>query len=117
TRKTEVQHFYVAIETNHNVGRLEVAMDDADSMRGTKSLEDLPRNPDALLRVRRMFEPIAQGFALYQLGHHIAGTGWQRSDVVECADVGMIQCRYRPRLSFESFAELLRGNLDGDSAS
>src|SRR5437879_3530254 len=63
-----------------------------------------------------MFEPITQGFALHQLGHHVTGAGWQRSDVVKCADVGMIQCRYRPRLAFESLAELLRGNFDGYSA-
>src|SRR5688572_4301823 len=64
-----------------------------------------------------MFEPIAQGFALHQLSHHVTGAGWQRSDVVKCADVRMIQGRYRPRLAFESLAELLSRNFDGYSAA
>src|SRR5687767_1771078 len=64
-----------------------------------------------------MFQPIAQGFALHQFGHHVTGAGWQRSDIVKCADVGMIQCRYRPRLALESLAELLRGDFDSYSAA
>src|SRR4051794_9246480 len=60
-----------------------------------------------------MFEPFEQGFALHQLRHHVTGAGWQRPDVVKRADVGMIQCRYRSRLAFESLTELLGGKFYG----
>jgi len=40
-RQTEVQHFYVAIKSHHDVGRLEVAMDDPRFVCGAEGLDHL----------------------------------------------------------------------------
>src|SRR5262245_387934 len=45
------------------------------------------------------------------------GGGGQRSDIVQRADMRMIQGRYHARFAFEALAELLRGDLDGDGAA
>ena len=58
------------------------------------------------------FEPIAQSLAFYQLHHKIIGT-----DVVEGADMWMIEGRDRPSLPFETRAKPFLGNLDGDLAT
>jgi hypothetical protein len=64
-----------------------------------------------------MLQPLAQRLALHQLRHHIAGAGWQRPNVVERADVRVIQCRDSASLMLESRAELFLCNFDSDRAS
>src|SRR5580658_4365275 len=50
-----------------------------------------------------------QGFAFHQLHHQVV-----RADIVEMADVGMIQRGNRTGLALETLAEFLCRNLDGD---
>ena len=52
-----------------------------------------------------------EGRALHQFHHQVI-----RTNVIERADVGMIQHRHGVRLAFEPLAKLLRGYLDGDLA-
>src|SRR5205085_11292506 len=58
---------------------------------------------------RPAFEPVRDGLALHQFHHEVV-----RPDVVESADVGVIQRRNRTGLALEAGAELLMGELDGD---
>src|SRR5580704_14143255 len=73
-RKTEIQHLHVAVEAHHDVFRLQIAMDDARTMRGAKGLEHLPGNLEASLDWKRAPEPLAQGLSLHQLRHQVVGT-------------------------------------------
>ena len=51
-------------------------------------------------------QPGGESFALHQLHHEVIGT-----DIVERADVRMIQCGDGARLALEACAELLSGDL------
>ena len=86
-------------------------MHNAGAMGCAKCLQHLPHDLQAALQGRCVFKPIAQGFAFHQLRHQVVG-----ADVVESADIGMVQRRYGPRLLLESFAEVLGGNFNGDGA-
>src|SRR5262249_49745672 len=63
-------------------------------------------------RQRALLQPGSDGFALQQFHHQIV-----RADVIESANVRMIQRRNRTRLSLETGAELRVGEFDGDSAA
>src|SRR5205823_8872364 len=67
--QTEVQHFCIAIGSHHDVGRLEVAMEDARAVRRTKRLQNLLCDSDTLLGLGRTLEPIAEALALRSEEH------------------------------------------------
>lgn len=48
-RKAEIQDLYVAIQTNHDVLRLQIAVDYARAMRRAKRLQHLPGNLQATI--------------------------------------------------------------------
>ena len=62
-------------------------------------------------RHRARFDPLGQRRPLDQLHHQVVGT-----DIVNVADVGVIQRGDRANLALEAFAEPLGGNLDGHLA-
>jgi hypothetical protein len=93
---------------DQDIGRLEVAMRNALAVRRIQRLQNLPRVFDGLVDGQRAF----QRRALDKLHHQVAG-----SDVVEHADVRVVQRRHGAVLSLEAFRELLFGNLDGDDAT
>ena len=82
-------------------------MHDSSSVRGGQSVGDLHGHIQQLARVvdRR------DGCALDELHHQVI-----RTDVVELADIGMIQRRDGARFPLEALAEILVRNLDGDGA-
>ena len=97
------QHLDVTIETNHDVCRLQIAMDNTRAMRCAKRIENLPRDFPASVQGRCALEPIAQCLAFHQFGHKVV---W--ADVMERADIWMVQRRDRSRLALEASAELAR---------
>src|SRR5262245_34128607 len=84
-------------------------MDDAGLMCGAKRLEHLPRNLEIALDGKRAREPVPQCFSIHQLRDEVVG-----ADIVDGADVGMIQHGDRANLAVESFAEALGRDLDRD---
>ena len=74
-------------------------MDDALAMRGGQRLRDLHRQPHRIAHGHRPFE----GGALDVLHHQIVGP-----DVVQLADVRMVQRRNRASLALESLRVLGR---------
>jgi hypothetical protein len=60
-------------------------------------------------RQRTLFEDLCQRLAFHPFHDQVV-----RADVVERADVGMIQRGDGPRLAFKTVVEFARGNLDGD---
>ena len=61
---------------------------------------------------RPAFQPCRHRFALHQFHHQVV-----RANVVERADVGVVQRGNRARLALETGAELLVSGLDGDGAA
>ena len=104
--QAEVEQFD-SLLGDQNIGRLQVAMGDALSMRGIESIENLAGVFDGLLQRKRTI----QRRALNKLHYQIIG-----ADIVELADVRMIQRGHRARFALEPFRKLLAGNLDGDRA-
>ena len=82
---------------HQDVGRLQIAVDDAFAVRGIQRIGNLDGVLQRLIERQRPFERLA----LDVLHHQVV-----RADVVELADVGMIQRGDRARLALEAFAEL-----------
>ena len=97
-------------------------MDDARAMRRVEGRRDLDRDLERLLeRQRALCEPVRQRLAVEVLHDEIRRAGLF-ADVVQRADVGMIELRDRAGFAVEPLAELriggerLREDLDGDRA-
>src|ERR1019366_7313187 len=73
--QTEVQNLYVAVSADHDVGGLEIAVNDARVVRRAQGFDHLTGYSETLLRGRMMLQPLAQRIALHQLRHHIARAG------------------------------------------
>ena len=75
----------------HHVPGLEVAMHDTVPVSAVESIGDLRSVAQHLVRWQRpLGDPIGQRLALEQLHHEVVGPVLL-TDVVECADVGMVQ--------------------------
>ena len=120
-RQPEVEHLH-AIPRQHDVLRLDVAMGDSGAMRAVERVGDLGGELERLIeRERALLDAGGQRLALQVLHHHVAGA-ILIADVVECADVRMIQRCDGAGFAFEAGAQILalgdvfRQDLDGDGA-
>src|SRR5436189_4884339 len=81
-------------------------------VRGLECIGNLPRDCEGLFqRDRASFETLGQRWAINQLHHEII-----RPNVVEMANVGMVQCRNSPSFTLETLRETFGGNLDSNFA-
>jgi len=93
-------------------------MNDALFVRSLERRHNLPCQAQRFLewkargRTRALGEHLGKRLAFDQFHHQIV-----RSDVVQRADVGMIQRRDRACFALEALAETLVGELDGDVPS
>jgi hypothetical protein len=111
-RQAEIQHFDPG-SGNHDVARLEIAVNDVLGMCLDQCGHDLAGIQDCRVqRERAALEPGRQRVALHQFHDQVVGP-----DVVEGADVRMVQGGYRARLALEPLAELLLCGLDRDGAA
>ena len=76
-------------------------------VRGLRRIRKLVREPQRFVERQRSFERRA----FHKLHDQVIWT-----DVVQRADVGMVERSYRSSLELEAFGELLFGSLDGDDA-
>ena len=83
-------------------------MDDAFLVRRVECVGNLPR----VVQRRRERHRASGRVAVDQLHHEIVGT-----DVVQRADVGMVQRRHRTRFALRALGELLGRHLDGNFSS
>lgn len=103
--QTKVEHLHVPVRLDLDVGRLQVAVDDSRLVRRLQRGRDLSRDAQSLVRVERPF----RRRALDVLHDQVV-----RPDVVQRANVGMIQRRDRLGLAREAGAELVSARLDRD---
>ena len=119
---TEVQDFDVSLGRHHDVRGLQVAMHDLLLMGRIDRFGDLDPEHEQLAQPKRpLLEPLLQSLALDVL-HGDEGFPFDLANLVDLADVGMIQRRRQLGFSQESFAcdrvlfESLRQELDGHFA-
>src|SRR5580658_3577215 len=93
---------------NEYVARFQIPMSDALLMCRIQRVENLARVVDGLFERQRSLQRSAVNQFHYQV---------IRADVVELADIRMIQLRYRPGFMLEALAELILGNFDCDVAA
>ena len=82
-------------------------MRDVFLVRGLQRRRNLTPQPQHFVERQRTL----QRRALHELHDKVV-----RTDVVQRADVGMVERRHRAGLALEAFGELLLGSLDGDNA-
>ena len=106
----------------HDVGGLEIAMDDALAMRLVERVGDLDGDLQRLVERERPFlEARGQRLAL-EMRHDQVVRAIDAADVVDAADVGMVQRGDRPGLALEACprigiaGDVARQDLDGDRA-
>ena len=115
-RESEVEHFHEAVRLDFDIGGFQIAMGDSLFVRGIERVRNLlfgnddrfvERNRLALCRCAPPASP-----HLHQFHDEVVG-----ANVVESADVGVVQGRNRPSLSLEALAETFGGDFDGDVAA
>jgi hypothetical protein len=96
---------------DHDVFGLQVAVHDAECVRGSHTIRNLAGEVDGFAYPERAaIEHGPQGLALHQLGDDIGAAGIG-ADVVNGDDIGMIQRRARARFLFKASAA---GGVTGD---
>ncbi len=93
----------------HDVGRLQIAMDDARAMRFVERIGDVDRVRHRFVeRQRSISQPRGQRFSLDQF-HHQEVDAVVLADVVQRADVRMVQCGDGLGFALEARTELRVG--------
>ena len=118
----EVENLRIAAMGHEDVGRLDIAVDDALGVRGFKRIGELHTEAERVIEPERAaHEQVAEHVPLEQL-HHDERRVAVLAQVVDGADVGMIQGRRGPRLALEAgqvlaAGETRRERLDRDFSS
>ena len=109
-RESEIQQLYDTARGREDVRWFEVAMNDPFGVRGFERGSDLPGEPQRLSRRKslRLFT-VNDRPPVDVLHDQIV-----RADIVNLADVGMIQCGDGFGFTLEALAELRAGNFDRD---
>jgi len=97
-RQPEVEHFGMAPLGNKYVRGLDVAVDDAFGMGGIKRIRNLDRQPEQNVGLKGPSgDAMLQRLAVQKL-HNQEGMTILPPDLMDGADIGMIECRSRLRL-------------------
>ena len=111
----EIEHLHRTVRRHLNVPRFQIAVHHSFFMRGLQRLGDLIRNGQRLPpRNGSTCDPFCQRRAFHQFHDYVI-----RSNVVERADVRVIQRSHRPRLTLEApprlrfMRHMFRQHLDG----
>jgi hypothetical protein len=119
----EVEQLGVTATGHENIRRLDVAMDDIAAVRGVERIDNLHGEVEQfLVRQRLAANPVLQRLALEQF-HHDERLAVVLADLVNHADVGMIQRRRGARFAREALERRLvlrhfRGQeLQGDGSA
>ena len=109
-RESEIQQLYDTARGHQDVRRFQVAMNDSFGVRGFERRSDLRGEPQGLSRRKslRLFT------GNNRRAVHILHDQIIRANIVNLADVGMIQRGNGFGFTLEALAELLAGNFDRD---
>ena len=105
-RQPEIQNLGVAPPGHEEVSRLDVAMNDSRRVRGIQRVGDFNRYPQQFAELQRQpRNAVPQRHAVEQL-HDDEGPSVALANLVDGADIRMVQRRSRPRFP----AKALQGN-------
>ena len=113
-RKTKIEHLGNATPGQKDVGGLDIAMNDLFRMRGFERIGDLDRELNRQAEFNRPSrDAFLQCFTIQQLHRNeLLAVGFV--NVVDSADIGMIQCGRRSSLALKALDGLdVVGNLTG----
>ena len=121
--QTKIQHLGLAALRQENIGRLNVAVDDAFFVRGIQGVGGLDTDAHQIVhRNRAAADPLAQRLALQQFhGDEVMAVGFVH--LMNGADVGMAERRGRPGFAQEALHrgrvghQVWRQTLERDLAS
>jgi hypothetical protein len=121
--QAKVNDAHVALGIELQVGRFDVAVNDANGMGGSQPFGGLGANPTHFSAGKRPLFPeaLGDGFAPH-IFHHEIGQPVGFPDFVQGGDVGMVEARYHPRFPQKTLAGFrligIAGfeHLDGDLA-
>jgi hypothetical protein len=116
-RQPEIEHLHRAVRSHHDVGRLQVAVDDAVLVCGLEGFGDLLGDGQGLVDGNRPApNPVRQGLAVHELQDQRAdmGRGPSRSffQAKNRGDVGVIEGGQQLRLALEAGDTLGIGGKD-----
>ena len=115
--QAEVENLHLPRLGDEDVRRLDVAMDDALRVRGAERFGDLHRQVEHGVELQLRRDALAKRLPLEQL-HHDEGLAVVLFDVVNRADVRMVQCGGRARLAAEPIERLsVAGKSSGRNLS
>src|SRR5262249_11505395 len=97
----------------HDVRWFQVAVDDAGTVRFVEGVSDLHGDLERLVERERTFFQTALERVSLEIRHDEIRDALLVADVVQSADVWMIEGRDRPRLTLEAVAELRIGTEGG----
>ena len=104
-RNPEVEHFHVPVRPQHDVLRLDVAMDNAGFVGGRERSRDLDRHVDRFICFhRRARQTLAQRLAVDQFTGNVVSR-MIFADLVNGQDVWMIERNDRARFLFETASD------------
>ncbi|MGD0670312.1 MAG: hypothetical protein ABSB23_22490 [Bryobacteraceae bacterium] len=109
-RQAEIQNLNRAVGLDLDVAGFEVAVNYVLDVRRLEGVSDLARDRQRFFEwYRASCNAVCEGGTFHQLQHEIVG-----ADVVQRANVGMVQGRNRTGFALEALTETLGGDLDGD---
>lgn len=110
----EIEQLRHALRGNHDVARFQVAVQNARAVSLLEAFRDLPRDAQRLLRREARCaadESIGQRLPFDELQNQIVG-----ADVVDLADIGVVERSNRARFLLEPVGVLSRESLHRDDA-
>ncbi len=108
TCKTEIEELDVPIGPDHDVIRLDVAVDDLRGVRDGERFRDLTRDVDSAFERKAVGRELAEGPPLDQL-HRDVAVGPNRAGFVDGDDVGVVERRGQGGLPQEPFDRVFLG--------
>jgi hypothetical protein len=105
-RQTEIQNLCLPTRRDENIRRLDVPVNDTLGASGIQPICNLNRQLQHFLQWQRLFfDPVLEGVALHQF-HGDEGLAVVLADLVDGADVRMVQRRGSASLALEAFESL-----------
>ena len=90
-RQTEVENWYLAVWSDHDVGRLQVAMDDTHRVGVGHTVSDLTQNRDDLRERKRATRQFLLNRLTSAVRQSDVGHGLPLADFVDRRDIGVIE--------------------------
>ncbi len=102
-RQTKIENLRVTSFRHKDIGRLDVAVDDACGVGSIQSIGDLNRQTEQNIRLNRLSrDALLQSDAVQEF-HDDISAAVLFADIVNGADVGMVECRRRLGLAPKAF--------------